>query len=234
MSVEIVDPVEEEPEDEEPRRRWRGLILIVVFLVLISGGLAYWRYRDTHRPAEIAIPSAATADGGQLVGGGGPVVVEIYVDFLCPACKELETNVSPMLTKYIQQNRIRVVWHPVTYHNGASTPVGYSERAASAVACAGDAGKAAPYGNALLTALPAGGGPGLSDDQLIELAGNVGIITPVFAQCVRAKKYAPWVNQGTQAAVKRGVTLVPTMFVNGLMLPKPSPPAIESAIVAAR
>jgi len=234
MSIEIVDPVEEEPEEEEPRRRWRAVILSVVVLVLIAGGLAYWRYRDTHRPAEIAAPASATADGGQLVLGTGPVVVEIYVDFMCPVCKELETNTNPMLMKFVQQNRIRLIWHPVTYHNGASSPVGYSERAASSVACAGDYGKAYPYGDALLYYLPAGGGPGLSDDQLIDIAGNAGIITPAFAQCVRTKKYAAWVNQGTQAAVKRGVTLVPTMFVNGRMLPELSLPAIEAAIVAGR
>jgi len=231
MPVGIIEPVEEEPVEEPRRRRWRGVVVIILALLVIAGGLAYWKYRQSHRPVEIGAPATATIDGGQLVAGSGPVLVEIYVDFLCPVCKELETNVNPMLTRYVQQNRIRVVWHPVTYHNGDSNPVGYSERAASSVACAGDVGKAYPYGDALLYFVPARGGPGLNDDQLIDIAGNAGIITPLFAQCVRTKKYAPWVNQGTQAAVKRGVSLVPAMFVNGRKLPELSLPAIEAAIL---
>jgi protein-disulfide isomerase len=221
----------------EKRRKRRAWVTIGAVAVLLIAGLIGWGIYATNRPDTSAIPAGTTNDGGTnaglAAGGTGPVKVEVYFDFLCPFCQQFEAEATPTLDQLIATNKITLVWHPLGFLNASSTPAGYSTRAASSSACASDLGKLKPYGQALFAAQPAEGSPGLSDDQLIDIAGTVGIINPTFAGCVRAAKYAGWVTNGNDLAARRGVTATPTVFVNGKQVPQPTGATVLAAVTAA-
>ena len=88
-------------------------------------------------------------------------------------------------------------------------------------------------GAALFANQPAEGSAGLSDDQLIDLGGPVGLNAPSFAQCVRSQRYADWVANVDDQAARRGVTATPTVYVNGAPLGSPTPETLTAAINAA-
>jgi protein-disulfide isomerase len=209
---------------------WR-LVWIVIGLAvaLVAGGITTWALVSSRASSGRAAPPGVVDDAGLVAAGTGPVTVEVYVDFLCPLCRTFVGNMNPSFSRLLAANRIRLVWHPVSYFDEQSKPPGYATRAAASVACAADAGKLAAYGNALLYLQPPQGAAGLSDDQLIDIAGDAGIITPLFARCVRSRTYAGWIADAGRQAADRGVTALPAVFVNGRPIADPSVANIEAA-----
>jgi protein-disulfide isomerase len=218
------------------RNRW---ITIGAVVVLVIAGLVGFAVYQSQKKTTYAIPSATTNDGspntGLLVGGDGPVTVEVYLDFQCPVCKNFETTVTPTLNQLIDSHKIRLVWHPVNILDGSSSGTHYSSRAGSSAGCAVDApgNKLKAYGEALFANQPPEGGTGLTDDQIIDIAGSAGINTPEFAQCVRGQKYVDWVDNVTNSMFQRGYNATPTVLVNGKQVPNPTAENVQAAVAAA-
>jgi len=217
------------------RRRTRTIwVGVAGALVLILAGVVGWGMLRSQSPDSFVSPPGVTNDGGDKAGivaaGDGPDTVEVYLDFLCPACRQFETVATPTLNQLVAQNKIRLVWHPLGFLDAQTSPAGYSTRAANADACAADAGKLKEYGEALFANQPAEGGPGLSDDQLIDVGGPVGLNAPSFARCVRDMKYRDWVSNVNDEAAQRGLFQTPTVFVNGQVLQDPTPANITAAV----
>jgi protein-disulfide isomerase len=217
------------------RRRTRTIwISVIAALVLILAGTIGWGVLRSQTPDTFVSPPGVTNDGGDKAGilaaGDGPATVEVYLDFLCPACRQFETTATPTLNQLVAAGKIRLVWHTLGFLDSQTSPAGYSTRAANAAACAADAGKLKVYGETLYANQPAEGGPGLSDDQLIDLGGPVGLNAPSFAQCVRDMKYKDWVSNVNAKATQRGVFQTPTVLVNGQVLQQPTPENITAAV----
>jgi protein-disulfide isomerase len=220
----------------DPRRRGLWIALIAV-AVLVVAALASWGIFESDQPDPVAAPAGATNLGGPNSGlvaaGTGPVQVELYLGFPCPACQQYEQAAAPTLDALVAAHKITLIWHPLGRPDASSKPAGYSDQAAASTGCAADRGLLKPYGDALLAAQPAAGSPGLSDDQLVDLAGQVGIINPAFAACVRSGKYQGWVTQADQAARQRGVSTAPAVWIQGRSLGQPTEGAIMAAVTAA-
>lgn len=217
------------------RRRTRTIwISVSAALVLLLAGLIGWAVLRSQTPDAFASPPGVTDDGGNKAGivaaGDGPSTVEVYLDFLCPACRQFETATSTTLDQLVADDKIRLVWHPLGFLDSQSSPAGYSTRAANAAACAADAGKIKQYGEALFASQPPEGGPGLSDDELIDLGGPVGLNAPSFAQCVRDMKYRDWISNVNDKAAERGLFQTPTVFVNGQLMEQPTSQNITAAV----
>jgi len=228
--------VREQLARDRRRRRamWISLGAALVLILAAVIGVAVWQRQA---PNSYATPAGVTDDGGSdagiLAAGTGPVTVEVYLDFLCPACRQFEAQANPTLDQLVAENKIRLVWHTLGFLDNLSDPAGYSTRAASAAGCAGDEGKLKPFGDALFAQQPAEGGPGLTDDQIIDIGGNAGLIAPSFAECVRDARYADWVSHVDTEAARRGITSTPTVFVDGTRLDRPTPENISAAVASA-
>ena len=180
-------------------------------------------------PSRVPAGANSTADG--IVVGTGPVAVDAYIDFMCPFCRQFEETQGPALELMMEERLISMVYHPLGFLDRLST-TRYSSRASSASACASDAGKFAEYKDALFADQPPEGGPGLSDNELIELGRIVGITDPAFAEGVRHHIYLDWTEYVTAMAVSRGVSGTPSTFVEGVPVPA-SARAIAAAVAAA-
>jgi protein-disulfide isomerase len=228
--------VREQLAAERRRRRttWTALIAVGV---LIIAGLVGWAASAAQRPGpDFAVPAGVTDIGGDHSGlhvaGDGPVTVEVYLDFICPACRQFEESAGPALDQLLAENKITLVWHTLGFLDDAST-TDYSTRAASAAGCASDGGKLNEYGEALFARQPPEGGSGLSDDELIEIGGPVGLNAPAFAQCVRGLDYRDWVDHVNASAARRGVNATPSVFVDGTLLDRPTVDSLQAAVAAA-
>lgn len=216
----------------ERRRRRAAWITTVSVSVLLLAALAGWAIYAARQPDRVETPKNATSDGTGTVVGDGPVTVDVYLDFLCPHCKALDEEAGPTLRKLIDDHRAKVVYHPVAFLDRAST-TRYSTRSAASSGCAANQDKFVEYSHALFTRQPAEGGPGLTDDELIQVAGSVGIIDPEFARCVRDGTFRPWVDRVNSGAARKGVNGTPTVLVNGQPVTPPTAAAIEAAVRAA-
>ena len=163
-------------------------------------------------------PAHTTPEGDGVVVGSGPVVVDAYIDFQCPFCRAFELSSGDALRAMAGEGLITLVVHPMDFLDQASTNQ-YSSRAASASGCASDADRFDGYAQVLFENQPPEGGPGLTDEQLVELGVALGLTEPAFARCVPQHVYVPWADQVTQQALARGVSATPTTLVNGVPVP---------------
>jgi protein-disulfide isomerase len=213
-------------ERARARRMW---VSIAVIAVIVIAGLVGFGVYESQRSSTYATPAHATANADGLVTGSGPKTVDVYLDFMCPHCKAFEDAAGPTLNQAVASNKIKLVDHPVAFLDNAST-TRYSTRSAAASACASDAGKLTEYTQQLYANQPAEGSAGLPDDQLINLGHQAGISDSGFDTCVRDGKYKSWVQHVTDAAVSRGVTGTPTVFVDGKQVDATNLAAITAAV----
>ena len=202
-------------------------IQIPALLLLLLARVAPGR---TVPAAPPKVPAHAGPEGDGVVVGGGPVVVDAYIDFQCPFCRAFEMSSGDALRAMAAEGLITLVSHPMDFLDQASTNH-YSSRAASASGCASDAGGFGEYAQALFANQPPEGGPGLTDAQLVELGASVGLTEPAFAECVPQHPYVPWTDWVTQRALARGVSGTPTTLVQGVPVPA-NARAIAAAVAA--
>jgi hypothetical protein len=121
-------------------------------------------------PVPTRFPAGATPEGDGVEVGSGPVPVDAYVDFQCPFCRQFEEHSAAAINELIANDLITLVYHPLSFLDRLST-TRYSSRATSASGCAADGGRFREYSLALFANQPPEGGPGLSDEQLVEVDG---------------------------------------------------------------
>jgi protein-disulfide isomerase len=139
-------------------------------------------------PAPERVPAGAPAEGDGIVIGAGPVTVDAYIDFQCPFCKQFEETAGPTLDRLVAEELTSIVYHPMAFLDRLSTDH-YSSRASASSGCAADGGRFKEYARALFADQPPEGGPGLTDEELIEIGRAVGLTEPTFARCVLGRAY---------------------------------------------
>lgn len=183
-----------------------------------------------------AAPAEVVAPGAQAEAGK-PVKVVLYIDFICPVCKNFEAQYNEQLTSLRNEGKITVEYRALGFLDSRSS-TNYSSRAANAAACVVNESpeKYAEFVDALFAKQPAEGSAGLSDNELKKIATDIGA-KPVDS-CVDDKTYRPFVKFTTKQAAAIGVTGTPTVFVDGQQWGKgasaqtPFPDFLKAAIAA--
>ena len=181
-------------------------------------------------PAEIVAPGAEAE-------AGKPVKVVLYIDFICPVCKNFEAQYNEQLTTLRNEGKISVEYRALGFLDNRSS-TNYSSRAANAAACVVNESpeKYAEFVDSLFANQPAEGGAGISDDDLKKMATDIGA-KPIDT-CIDEKTYRPFVKFTTKQAAAIGVTGTPTVFVDGKQWGKganaqtPFPEFLQAAIAA--
>lgn len=219
------------------RRRQRMTLtyVLVAVVILAAGGITaavYLTQRTVSDSRDYALPAGATRDSPGLSVSHGPVKVDVYLDYMCPHCREFEELAGSALDQFTTDQRIRLVYHPLNFLNRYSAGSDYSTRAASAAGCAADAGKLPEFTNMIFQRQPKENTPGLTDKQIVAAGHDAHITAASFGRCVRSHKYAAWVRHVSNEALNRGVHQTPTVFVNGKKI-KSSATALTNAVNAA-
>jgi protein-disulfide isomerase len=220
---------------ERRRRRTIWISAVAVLAVLLAGGVTgaiYLSRRNAQAAQSYAMPAGATrTDLGVPVSNGG-VDVDIYLDYMCPHCKEFETLAAGPLNDFSGNNTITLTYHPLNYLNRYSSGTEYSTRSAAAAGCAADAKKLPDFTSAIFGKQPAENSKGLTNQQILSIAHGAGITGATFDKCVTSQKYAKWVTHVSNAAQAKGVQQTPTVFVDGKQVDA-SVSALTNAINAA-
>lgn len=164
----------------EARRRQAivGAIVLAVVTVLVIG---FTVVQSARRDADLEAGALATpgnlGPGNSIVVGSpdAKVTITAYEDFLCPGCNRFEQVNAAQIDTWIKDGTAKVEYRPVAILDHVSTD-DYSTRAmnaAAAVVTVAPAGFAA-FHKALFANQPKEGGPGLSDDRLLQLAATAG------------------------------------------------------------
>jgi len=202
-----------------------GIAVLAVVLGILAIGVFQSRKGDTPAPsADSALPTGVTAETGyafQVNNAPDAPKVEIFEDFQCPACRNLEQTYGPMIQKEAADGNIALSYRIMTFldnnlNNDASL------RAANGFGCAITGGVGEQYHNLVYANQPAQEGDGWTDDQLKQFGADAGLSGDAKAQfdkCYDEGTYKGWAQLSNDAAFNAGVSGTPTIFVNGKELP---------------
>jgi len=236
-------------QEAADRRRDRTVRIIgaVVVLAVVVGvvliGVLGNRKNSPTTNANAALPTGVKSPSYGVPFGTATSTaprLDIWEDFQCPICKELEVTNGATVESLAQQGKVQLYWHPATFieqkfpnSNQSST------RAAYAWGCAIDAGKTQEYHNGIFAMQSATEGAGYTDTQLLNLAQQVGITGNAFTtfqQCYQSAKYLQWTVNSENEFNAKAIPGTPDAFLNGKEITNTvlfDPKALAAAIAAA-
>jgi protein-disulfide isomerase len=222
------------------RRVITGGIVAAVLVVIALVVVIVVQTQRTTTSADAAVP-ANTVEGSDgtafLIGNpDAPTTVDVYEDYLCPACGQFEAASGETLDSLAEGGVVQVHFRPIAILDRLSTD-DYSTRSLNAAAVVADA--AGPeafraFSQALYAEQPAENGPGLTDDRLIELAAEAGATGAAVEDGIRNLRFEDWTKEVTDAASRAGISGTPTILVDGEPVQDWSPEGLTAAIQAAQ
>lgn len=214
-------------------------IIVVIALVVVNGPAA----APSAGPANMisdgvvvadASGSAAAVTTAAIKPDAKPVATEprpdaanivVYLDYLCPYCGQFEKTNGEQINTWVESGVATVETHPISILDRLSAGTRYSTRAANTAACTAnlEPDSFLAVNAALFANQPAENSKGLSDDELISLAGTAGVEGAKFEKCVTDETFSNWVEAATTRATDGplpnsdipSLQSTPTVIVNG-------------------
>ncbi|NUO97009.1 MAG: thioredoxin domain-containing protein [Nonomuraea sp.] len=204
---------------QERRRRLVTLTTVgVVAAAAVGFGAWYLASSSKSEDAAAALPPVTLQPDGSAVmakAGVTKPVVDIFEDFQCPVCKELERVSGQTFKNLAAEGKAKVVYHPITIFSREPTRSN-SVRAASAARCVADGKQWIAFHDLLFKNQPAETVEGFKTDQLIEWGKEAGVTSPDFESCVTSQKHASSVLADSDKIAKaQSIEGTPTVKLNG-------------------
>lgn len=234
-----------------PRKGHRRSVIaaIVAAVVVVGVGLAVLIGVNSSSPDKTVTSGSASAQPVGATGLGGGIVantsavkanaptLDLYEDFQCPICGQLEKFFGAQIGSMAKAGDIRLVVHMMSFLD-AKLGNDSSVRAASAAACAADAGKFYAYHDVVYANQPSTEGQGYTDAQLKDFAAKAGLTGAAlskFDSCYAAGTHTAYVKAVETASEQAGVFGTPTLKLNGktLELSKLTPQYLTDQVKAA-
>ena len=212
------------PKQQGPNRIVIATVIAVLAIVGVVVGTVIAKNSSggSGAVAAASLPKGVTESGGGITterakaGSTGPVV-DIYEDFQCPSCEQLERILGSTFRQLESDGTIRLRYHVLTFLD-RNLGNDSSSRAANAAMCAADQGKFGAYHDAVYAHQPAQEGKGWTDAELEAFAQEAGITGSALTSwqsCVKAETHKDYIASVQSASDKAGVTGTPTVMVNG-------------------
>ncbi|GAB2830268.1 DsbA family protein [Microbacterium insulae] len=165
-------------------------------------------------------PSASNIDAGTgaILVGEADDTLGTYIDFMCPVCNQFEEVYGGEISSLVDDGSITLAIHPISILDSRSQGTDFSTRAANAMYCVAvaDAEASLPFMNAMFANQPQEGTPGLTDEEILQIAESAGVTG--IESCVNDGVYADYVTAMTEdTPVQPGANGIgtPTITVNG-------------------
>lgn len=199
------------------------VVAIVAIVAVVAGVIIANQQSQPDTATGNAVPAAAAGMGEGYVANkdvtlvSGAPTVDIYEDFQCPVCGQLESVIGQTVRDLADAGKIKLVYNFKTIIDG-NLNTDYSLKSANAALCAADAGQFEKYHQEVYANQPQKEGAGWTDAQLRTFAENAGITgtaLDTWQQCYDKGTYDNYVRSVDEASSKKGVNATPTVYING-------------------
>ncbi len=216
-------------EPRQPRRTarratrrpaWQSpLFLTTAGALLVGAMLVVFALPKPSSPAaELVVPPvgypAEQLDGTALGRSDAPVVIQLYADFQCPACKLfVTTELHRLVDDFVTPGIVRIEAQDIAIL-GTGQPDESLELAAGA-ACAADQGRYWQFHDLVFWNQGRENKGDHSAAFLGRVADGAGIDRQAWDACFAGNDVRPPITSRTNVAMGQGVRSTPTLVVNG-------------------
>jgi protein-disulfide isomerase len=187
-----------------------------IVLALIAIGLAL--PRGSADDAELVTPPATyqadLIDGETLGSATAPVVIELYSDFQCPACKLFVTEqLHRLVGEFVAPGTVRIEAKDIAFL-GRGNPDESLELAVGA-RCAGEQDRYWPFHDLVFWNQGRENRGDHSEAFIDRIAAAASLDQDAFKQCIDRPDVRKAITGRTQEAIGAGIGSTPTLLVNG-------------------
>lgn len=225
---------------KQEQRKRMAMIVTIAVVAVVAVAFAVWSIRQgaSEKVTGGLAPITVQQDGTVVMAKSGVTapVVDVYEDYQCPACKQLEETSGSTLKNLAAEGKAKVVYHMITIFTQEPTR-GNSVRAAAAARCVTDGAQWMKFHDTLYKNQPAETASGFAVDDLVKWGKVAGVTDSGFESCVREQRNASaheTFSKQTMTAQK--LTGTPTVKINGEELDSNTafaPSALRDAVVSA-
>ncbi|MEV0199425.1 thioredoxin domain-containing protein [Nonomuraea sp. NPDC050691] len=206
-------------------QRKRIVTYATVGVVAVAAIGAGWLYAASKSQSEEAAsgdqaPVTVQSDGSVVMARAGveKPVLDVYEDFQCPACKQLESVSGQTFKNLAAEGKAKVVYHPISIFQQEPTR-GNSLRAGAAARCVADGRHWLAYHDLLYKNQPSESVEGFKTGELVSWGKEAGVTAPDFEQCVTSQKHAQaQLSYSDQVIKAQKIDGTPTVKLNGVAL----------------
>ena len=225
-------------EQRDKRQRQQRLVVILVVAgaaLIIAAFLIVPSIQRAAAPVGEIIPitpkALPEANANTLGDPNAPVLVEVWSDFQCPACRIFAEQVEPLVVQnYVTPGKALYVYRQFPFLDD-NTVIKESDQSANASMCAADQGRFWDYHDILFANWNGENAGAFADKRLVAFAESLGLDMDQFNTCFKANTFRTQINKDLQDGANAGVNGTPSVFVNGQLLTPGQVPSFE--VVAA-
>lgn len=142
------------------------------------------------------------------------VTVIEFADFRCPFCEQWFQTIEPsLMSDYVNTGKVQFYFRNYAFLGPAST------LAAEAGECANDQGQFWAFHDYMYQHQPDESDTSMyTDDNLTQIAGNLGMDPTQFSSCLTSKDASQKVAKDMSDGQAAGVSGTPTTFINGVAI----------------
>lgn len=162
--------------------------------------------------------SRPMVDGRMMGDPNAPVIIEVFEDFQCPACKTFSEQIEPQIVDtYVATGDVSYIFRQYPFLDDRA-PRNESDQAANASMCAGDENRFWDYHDMLFANWNGENQGAFNDKRLVAFAEALGLDMPSFNECFIANGHKDEIDSDLALGTTFGVTGTPSVLVNGTML----------------
>jgi protein-disulfide isomerase len=195
------------------------MVLVTVAALAIGAGIiAFALPKGGSSDPELVRPPtsypADLVDAESLGAAGAPVVIELYSDFQCPACKLFVTEQLPrLLEEFVRPGILRIEARDIAFLGRGSRDE--SLELAAGARCAAQQDRYWPFHDYVFWNQGRENRGDHSETFISRIAVEAGIERAAFDACLAGPEVRAAITGQTTTALGSGVNSTPTLIVNG-------------------
>jgi len=215
--------IREERQKKRRRQRLLTILAITAGAIIVVGLLVYPSIQKSLAPVGEIItitPASRPLPNGTAMGEeGATVLVEVWEDFQCPACRNYSTDIEPLIAEnYVATGHVRYVFRQFPFLDERVPSSNESQQSANASMCAAEQERFWDYHDMLFANWNGENRGAFSDKRLVAFAEALGLDMDRFNSCFQENKYRDEIAKDKADGQELGVTGTPSVFVDGQQL----------------
>ena len=192
-----------------------GAVLIGALIIVFAGGIFGGGTKDLVTPPTSY--SGITQTDESVGSATAPVVIEVFSDFQCSACKLFVTTELPsLLTDFVRPGLVRIEDKDIDIiDRGSSTE---TLRLAVGAACAAEQGKYWPFHDLVFWNQGRENRGDHTNELIARIATAAELDMTAWGSCITRTDLAQAITTRTTDATGAGINSTPTLRINGQVL----------------